>query len=339
MQIESNAMARPSGFVPNDAITLGVESYNHLGDCLCTTPVPRLLCEGGNRAVFVSEEPNCRVVFANNPYVNGYGPGGIPLFAQARGNGHWIQRIQQGLDLPIDSVPKPELFLSQSEVTWAARQRQLLPPSRSVCVLSTSAVSDCANLEQVDWASVVEGLSERYTVVQPVLGEAGVPGAIVLRNLPVRLYIALVAVADCFVGGTSGGSHVAAAFDVPALVVCWRSLLDHVRFPVSGLGPQAAFLYPQQWFIASEDLTFGHFRRRVLHDLLTDLALRGRSGRPTNLGSHPTHPCGFAAAPSRYTLMTDARRFVRVPGLPGDGGKQVVANHAARWPRAASVVE
>ena len=97
-----------------------------------------------------------------------------------------------------------------------------------------------------------------------MLSETPVPGTVPYRGLSLRQYMALIAIADRFVGGTSGGSHVAAAFDVPSLVIAWRSILDPLRFPVSGLGVVAAFLYPQHWFIAAEDLAPASTARRIL---------------------------------------------------------------------------
>ena len=118
----------------------------------------------------------------------------------------------------------------------------------------------------------------------------------------------LIAAADRFVGGTSGGSHVAAAFDVPALVIAWRSILDHLHFPVSGQGVVAAFLYPQQWFIAAEDVSAQHFRAGQLRDLLRQMLICGREGRPTGIGNHRRSPCGFAPAVPRR-LIREAGRF------------------------------
>ena len=119
--------------------------------------------------------------------------------------------------------------------------------------------------------------------------------------------------ADRFVGGTSGGSHVAAAFDVPALVIAWRSILDHLRFPVSGQGVVAAFLYPQQWFIAAEDVSAEHFREGQLRDLLRQMSACGRECRPSGVGNHRRSPCGFTPAVPRGAIRERAR-FRLLPG-------------------------
>lgn len=87
---------RPETAAFRAAITLGLYTFDHLGDCLCVTPVPRLLHSHRGVRVYVPDVPNSRAVFTNNPYVRGFAGGGIPVFAQARGNGRWIQPIQQG---------------------------------------------------------------------------------------------------------------------------------------------------------------------------------------------------------------------------------------------------
>ena len=116
---------------------------------------------------------------------------------------------------------------------------------------------------------------------------------------------------------------MAAAFDVPSLVVAWRPLLDFLRFPVSGLGVVAAFHYPQHWFMAAEDLLAGHFREARLRDLLRDPGVGGLQagaqrgvGRPAQLFADQT-VVGVAAA---HPLGTGI--VVQVDGLAGDIGDQ-----------------
>jgi len=117
----------------------------------------------------------------------------------------------------------------------------------------------------------------------------------------------------CTTRTISGGSHAAAAFDVPSLVIAWRPLLDRLRFPVSGLGVVAAFLYPQHWFAAADDLTADHFREARLRDPLRDMSRHGRSGRPTDIANHRHSPCGFTPAVLRRGVR-EGGRFRALPG-------------------------
>jgi hypothetical protein len=155
-------------------------------------------------------------------------------------------------------------------------------------------------------------LSRRFMVLQPVLSEPTVPGTRVLKDLTLRQYMALIASADAFVGATSGGSHVAAAFDVPAMVMGWQSLLDPLRFPVTGLSLVHAFLYPQQWHMAAEEMTIASFREQCVERRIEEMLARGRRGRETDIGNHRLAPCGFVPASPRK-LVKCGNRFIRVP--------------------------
>ena len=213
----------------NDAVVLGLFGAAHLGDTLCTSPLPRLLRQRLNRPIYVVDHPVARAVFDANPHVSGFAGGEtIALNSRMIGNGHVLQRLAQGLELPVEPAPRPEIYLTEEETKWAAGERHRWPAGRPACVLSTAAQTDRGNLERVDWEAVARVLCRELTVVQPVLAERPEPGTVPYFRLPVRRYMALVAAADCFVGGTSGGSHVAAAFGVPSVIVAWRSLLDHL---------------------------------------------------------------------------------------------------------------
>jgi hypothetical protein len=128
--------------------------------------------------------------------------------------------------------------------------------------------------------------------------------------------MSLIAAADSFVGTTSGGSHVAAAFDVPGLIVAARSLLVDLQFPVSGLGVVAAFLYPQHWFIAAEEVTPERFAERHVRQLLRDMEGRGRAGRQTAIGNHARNPCGFRPAKPHRAIKL-GNRLVSARGISG----------------------
>lgn len=257
-------------------IVLGLLSAPHLGDTLCTTPLPRLLSEHQERMVYVIDHPSTRSLFANNPYVSGFERGRhVRLHRKMRGSGHVIQRLQQGFRLPMDLRPKPEIYLSDEERQWARQQRADWPGEKPACLMASRAITDEGHYRTVDWDTMAEAWAASCTLVQPILTspQAYVPqvanisqaavqqwspedvlaDAVLYRDLPLRKYLALFSVTDFFLGPTSGGTHVAAAFDVPALVVTWEPLYSELEFPCTGrpLCP-GSFLYPQQEFLSVE---------------------------------------------------------------------------------------
>jgi hypothetical protein len=191
--------------------------------------------------------------------------------------------------------------------------------------VASGAVTDRGNVEKVDWPRVAKVLSRRYAIIQLSLSEKQLPGAIVYRRLSLRKYFALFSVADCFFGGTTAGSHLAAAFDVPSIIVIWRSLNEQLVFPTSGHGFKASFLYPQHWFISAEDICASQFTGKLLGALLDDIALHGRHGRPGAIGNHPRRPSGFAPKAPVRMFHTASRRLVRVPSVYGSGDGSVPA--------------
>jgi hypothetical protein len=311
-------MTSPKIFEPGmgtGKTTLGVLGAGHLGDVLCVSPLPRLLSERLGRRVWVTDTANARAVFGNNPYVEGLASAAtLPVNHLLRGSGHVIQRFQQGLSLPVQPRPMPELYLDDAEREWASDLRRRAADGRRVCVLSTGALTDGGNAGRIDWGSIARVLGKDYAVIQPIVDERNVVGTVACRGLSVRQYMALVWAADLFVGATSGGSHVAAAFDVPSLIVAWRSLLDPLRFPTSGPNLVAAFLYPQHWFIASEDVAANRFNEPMLRSVLTDLHRHGRFGRPFPAGLYPAGPAGFVPKVIQFPATVKGR-LMRLPAV------------------------
>jgi hypothetical protein len=249
-------------------VLLGLMSASHLGDALCTTPIARELAHRRLR-VWVTDHPSTRIAYANNPHIVGLcAKRGTRLHRKLRGDGHVIQRLQRGFGLPIDARPKPDIFLADPLQRWARQQRSQWPADRPVCLISTRAITDGGYFHDVDWQAIGAAWARRATLVQPILtspelytrqiarlphrvrepwqAEPIIPGAVVYRDLPVERYLALFSVVDAFCGPLSGGSHAAAAFERPALIVIWPQLMLRVRFPVKTHGLVAeTFIYPQ----------------------------------------------------------------------------------------------
>jgi hypothetical protein len=242
----------------------------------------------------------------------------VSLDALQNGDGHIIQRLMQGFELPL-GIPKPEVHLDPKEQLWADEQRSGWASDRPVCLLSAAAVSDRHNLERVNWRLVCDVLGEFFTIVQPVLNEVPVPGVIAYNGLSVRQYMSLFSVVDFFIGGTSSGSHLAAAFDVPAIIMVWKSLLQKMRFPIVGpvtvsdLDWKAAYLYPHHWFIATDELACANISVRTLRRIIVDGLRHGRAGRPIPIANNARNPHGFAPKPPVRVIKLGSQRLVRLP--------------------------
>jgi len=352
----SHVQAHPSQCRRHDAPLLEEfiigRCYNgHLGDTLCLSPVPRLLTLAYGTRVYVSDLPSHRGVFASNPYVAGFRQSkGVRLETRIRGHGHLIHRIQRRFGAVLEGDVRPEIYLSEEERLWALEQRRHWPVEKPVCILATRAIAEAKWYGDVDWPAVANTLMGSCTLVQPILTrpdvyrsqiartpkarpstwqeETPIPGAVVYRDLPLRKYLSLFSVADCFCGPASGGAHAAAAFDVPSLLVVWRGLLESLRFPASSQGfATEAFLYPQHDYIASEDLDRGSISWHVLRRKIEDMSRRARDRRRAGADRGPAG-VRFLTTPPRQRAYTTAGRVLGPsysgPGLYGAG--------AARYP-------
>jgi hypothetical protein len=253
---------------------------SHLGDALCSTPLAAQVCASRGQMPLVVSHPSTRSVFANNPHIAGFtNKRGSRLYDLMKGHGHMIQRLQRGLGLPVSILPRPEIYLSPEEQQWAAAERLRWPTDRPVCLLSARVVTQARYYGEVDWQTVANTWGEHCTVIQPVITgqqpyrdqiglirrpeewheERPANGVIVHRDLPLRQYMALFSVADYFCGGLAGGAHVAAAIDVPALILLWAEQYDKLSFPSRSLNRLATenWPYPYHDYFRCEDIHHG----------------------------------------------------------------------------------
>ena len=79
------------------------------------------------------------------------------------------------------------------------------------------------------------------------------PLLLVLENIDVRAFLAIFSVADLYLGPNAAGAHVAAAFDVPSIVILNQAQYAQLpSFPDSIDGNQwrhESFLYPYHCFL------------------------------------------------------------------------------------------
>lgn len=257
-------------------VVLGFYCRSHIGDVLCTSTLPRKLVEKYGCRVFVVRHRSTHNLFANNPYVSGFrNVGRIHLTECLVGPGHFIQKLERFFCLPIDPYPRPEVYLSHDESKWAWEIRQMLPRNKPVVLVCTRSVTDSndGSFTTARWQAWVDLLGQQATVVQLALTavaayekavflrddnrrrfhvESVLDNCFVLQNLTPRQFVAVFSVADGYFGTNSGGSHVAAAFDVPSIVVL-NSVTnpERLRFPnpyPAQRNPES-FLYPQHSFV------------------------------------------------------------------------------------------
>ena len=271
------------------SIVLGFFGISHLGDAIMTTGLPRKIFQRLGKMVYVVHHPSTVGVFAYNPYVAAFkNDGYVTLTDKMTGPGHIIQKVERGLGLPVDPVPKGELYFSDEELRWAWDQRRQWRRKKPACILATGAFTDSSaeRFSGLAWDRMARVLRRSFTLVQLMLTSVAhyksetvltdgllgawdpdtpVDGAIHYTNLPLRQYMSLFAVADCHVGPTSAGAHIAAALGMPALIVLNRiANPNQVVFPHPRAGMwMESFLYPQHTFVRSDGLYPRTFNARA----------------------------------------------------------------------------
>ena len=258
-------------------VVLSFLGRSHLGDVLCMTPLLRKLKEAYDCRVSIVRHRSTYKVLENNPYVSRFfNDNRISLAECARGPGHMIQKLERYFGLEVSFRPKPEVYLSPQESHWAWQIRSMLPRNRPIAIVSMNSVTDnrVASNRNFEWQRWIDALSQRFIVVQPALTRiepleevvrmheshrrVWMPDQIldnvfVMENLDTRKFMALFSIADLYVGPNSSGAHLAAAFDVPALVVLnRRQYRSRIRFPdriTDNHWRHESFLYPYHSFI------------------------------------------------------------------------------------------
>ena len=276
-EVRSRLAEDPDPYLPdsdsNYLIRLGHHGAAHLGDTICTSSLPERLTQEKFFRVEVIRYRTTLNVFANNPFVMGFGAHGFTNIQHKRVKavGHVIQRLEWAFRLEPQVWPRGRLYFSDAERKEAVNMRTRLSAhlgSKALAVMSCASITHQDKYAWAPWEKLVKllvGLG--YVVVHPVITgnqplrdiaevaaklppDPVVPGAVRVENLSCRQYMALIAGADLYLGAESGGAHVAASAQVPALVVM-QSGYDYSQFDPSFNGPPRLFhwLYPQQYYL------------------------------------------------------------------------------------------
>lgn len=316
------------------SVVLSPYGLGHLGDALCLSALPRRLVQELGLTVRIERSVTNLAVFKNNPYIAGFSR--IKTHWKAAAPGHLIQRHLRAYGLSSELISQPEIYLTDEEKCWAAEIRNSWRShDKPACILSCQAVSDDAQMKSVNWKMIGEHLQNYCTVIQPLVikstggsskakrKSANAPtsatayvinGAIHYHNLSTRQYFALFSVADLFCGGTSGGSHLAAAFDLPSLIITWRDLMKGFTFPdqVPTI-EKTTFLYPQHHFLCRESISFRTKAQfdRVLRSVLREV--HDADYKTRRLASVIAPPPVFIM--KRFSQIWSNKRILRVPAL------------------------
>lgn len=256
-------------------IVLGFYALSHLGDCLCTSTLPRKLAHRYTCRVRVVRHRSTMHVFRHNPDVAGFqNDKRVGLNGCLAGFGHVVQKLERFFRLQTDPYPRPEVHLSDEELAWAWKIRRSLPRNRPVVLICRGSITDEAHesFSTKPWQKWVHAIREIATPVQLALTspsayeevavlrseqqrrwlpDAILDDCVVLENLDPRRFLAIFSVADFYLGTNAGGSHAAAAFDVPSFVILnAKTSADRLTFPNRHKSRHSleSFLYPQHWF-------------------------------------------------------------------------------------------
>jgi len=218
---------------------------SQIGDALILTTLPGLLAQK-HPHLKIRTYPRAfnPVVFKNNPHVQGvnYLPSAVFGDDINQGTGHLIHTKERFFDLPLSQPPKPILYLSEKEKTWAKKylQKVSLPQdSRPIILIHPWGKTRNNVLSQAQWEDLVQKQNAHFRFFQlGLFGQPQIRGCEQYCFFPkgyshARQLFSLVSVAQGFIGVDSGPMHVAQAFNLPSLV-----FINHQE-----ASPNETFLY------------------------------------------------------------------------------------------------
>lgn len=278
--LEARVEANPAALaaIQTGEVTLGFLGRSHIGDVLCISSILEPLRKAHGIDVYTVRHRSTRTLLESDRHLAGFrNKNRLDLRPLLLGTGHVIQRLHRAFGLTVPVYPRPSITLSTHELEWALEVARRASAGGPLAVLSTGSLTDrCHFQDRASLPRWLGPLTNNYTVVQPLVTrpetltdvlamqpdhieqwrpDTPLPGCLHIRDLPLRLYLALVSVTDLYVGPNSAGAHAAAAFDIPALVLLPRSGYPVVpELPDLWTDPQEnsrheSYLYPQHGFL------------------------------------------------------------------------------------------
>jgi len=229
----------------------------HIGDAMLLTPVPEMLKRyHGTKTVRVVDHPIYRLVFAHNPFIDGFADeDSLPEDQQDTAEGelvlahfhnHWAARaagchnlhaLLWWIGCPVKFGVRPCLYLTDAERAAAAELLHEVPGPLAMLAPAAVATGNERNPREYPWQHWIDAfVAHGWSVVHCPHHRTGYAGDIRpgqsrvwcadrlyhscrrFMDLHTRLWFALMERMDLYLGTTSGGSHVAAAFGVPGLI-------------------------------------------------------------------------------------------------------------------------
>ena len=250
--------SRPAAWAEQRTLCIGTKNRT-LGDALVLTTLPEKIhaAYSGVR-VFTFGRGFNPIVFRGNPYLDGVQRLPRRIYGDDAnwGEGQLIQLKERFFDLPVSAKPRPQIYLSPSERSWAKKfiASHAIPPldPKPLCVIHPWGGTRGSVAPVEYWDELVKRWSHAVRFWQVgIQGHGAVQGCEYYLFLPpsvrsARKLFALMSCADAFVGVDSGPMHVARAFDVPSMI--W---LNHIEAPALDeqlkLRGQSPYFLHQSW--------------------------------------------------------------------------------------------
>lgn len=215
------------------SICIGTKSHA-LGDALVLTTLPRKLKElYPELQIYTYPRGFNPVVFWNNPYVEGvtWFPGSLYGDDCNEGTGHLIELKESFFGLRHSSSPRPEIYLSPSDINHGkeliakACSSDSIRSALPLLVLHPAGQTVQKLLLPEFWSDLVQTYRDRFRIIQiGIQDQNPVPGCDGYFLSPkkrhsARLLFSLLRHAQSFIGVDSGPMHIAQAFGIPSLIL------------------------------------------------------------------------------------------------------------------------
>jgi hypothetical protein len=194
-------------------------AYTGIGDMVAYSHLPRLIKSlSPAYKVYVYDSEISRIVFANNPYVDGFTKDKRRLWnskgSRAEyGSGHLTQMKARFFGI-LACLPKGEIYISSQERNDVSNS-----PSKPIATLHAYGKTVSSPITDEAWAAVVQELKRTHYVIQLRSPDEKVIDGVDQTVAGIRECIVQQSIASIHIGIDSGFTHTAAALNIPAVVI------------------------------------------------------------------------------------------------------------------------
>ncbi len=233
------------------------QAYTGIGDTVVYSHLPRLIKSlSGDYRVYVFDADVSRIVFANNPYVDGFTKDKRRLWKGKGsggdyGSGHLTQMKARFWGIKT-CWPKGEIYISPQE-----RHKVSSLPSKPIATLHVFGKTHSSPITYETWSQVAQELKKTHYVIQLKSPQENTIEGVDQCVTGIRECIVLQSVAKLHVGIDSGFAHTSAALNVPSIVIVDK-VAEHKPLIKDGVnqlvlpqlrGQDLEFLYPQHTYL------------------------------------------------------------------------------------------